>query len=339
MFRAAEKLTSGLYAVVPAKRLLPVCVVLGVLLLGVAPAMADIGMTPFPVKTGKLITFTAGPDGPGYTWDLDGDGLFDDKTGSPATWAYPTPGPVTVAVKGMDGTPVTRTFVVDGPSAAFVSFPTAPLPGELVTFAYSSKQATPPDSPPEWDFNGDGTFGDARGPTATYSFPAPGQYAVGLRVADLDGAVSTGIQIVSVRAPDPVIKLTRTSQFRLMTPFPVVRIAGKVTRRGARIKHLTVTAPLGSTVSVRCRGKGCPFRRAARTVASTGSKKSPAKTVIFSKLEKRLLRGGASVKVLVSKPGEIGKYTLFKIRRSKPPARSDSCLQPGSTKPVECPTA
>jgi hypothetical protein len=124
-----------------------------------------------------------------------------------------------------------------------------------------------------------------------------------------------------------------------MSPFPVVRITGKVTKKGARIKRLTVRAPYGSTVAVRCRGRSCPFRRSNRKVTLTGSAKGPAKTVRVRRLEHRLLRGGASIKVLVSRPGEIGKYTRFRIRGGQPPVRSDMCLTPGSTVPKECPSS
>jgi hypothetical protein len=41
---------------------------------------------------------------------------------------------------------------------------------------------------------------------------------------------------------------------------------------------------------------------------------------------------------LVTKVSTIGKYTRFKIRSRKPPIRSDRCLMPGSSKPVDCPT-
>jgi hypothetical protein len=33
----------------------------------------------------------------------------------------------------------------------------------------------------------------------------------------------------------------------------------------------------------------------------------------------------------------IGKFTQFKIRKGKPPARVDSCLAPGTQKPMQCP--
>jgi hypothetical protein len=151
--------------------------------------------------------------------------------------------------------------------------------------------------------------------------------------------VSTRFQPVTVVAPPVTVTKVPKPQFRLMSPFPVVRITGKVTKKGARIKRLTVRAPYGSTVAIRCRGRSCPFHRSNRTLRLTGSAKAPAKTIRVRKLEDRVLRDGASIKVLVSKPGEIGKYTRFRIRGGKPPVRSDLCLSPGSTAPKECPSS
>jgi hypothetical protein len=307
--------------------------------LGASPAMAadpNFTISSNPARTGNLVKFTAASPGSStYSWDLDGDGVYGDKTGSPVTWAYATPGPVTVGLQAPDPSrQSTEVLQVLGPSAAFVSFPAAPVPGEQVTFAYSSHEAT---QKIEWDLNGDGVFGEVIGPMASRSFPAPGSFPVSLRVTDLDDAVSTATQFIAVALPTQVGKLVTTSPARLMTPFPVVRITGKASHRGARIKRLTVNAPYGATVTVRCRGRGCPFRIKRRTVARAGRSSRPSRTIRIAKFERRLLRPGATVKVLVSKPHEIGKYTSFKIRRRKSPLRTDSCLQPGETKPISCP--
>ena len=45
---------------------------------------------------------------------------------------------------------------------------------------------------------------------------------------------------------------------RLLRPFPVVRIKGVLTADGAQITLLSVRAPRGVTIAVRCRGRGCP---------------------------------------------------------------------------------
>jgi hypothetical protein len=52
----------------------------------------------------------------------------------------------------------------------------------------------------------------------------------------------------------------------------------------------------------------------------------------------RLLRPGVRIEVFVTKANVIGKYTRFRIRRGKPPARVDRCVRPGSSRPVRCPT-
>jgi hypothetical protein len=52
----------------------------------------------------------------------------------------------------------------------------------------------------------------------------------------------------------------------------------------------------------------------------------------------RILRFGVTLEILVSKPGEIGKYTRFAIRRGKLPLRVDRCLDLEGIKPLQCPS-
>jgi hypothetical protein len=301
-----------------------------------------IAFSPSAAKTGARNpeSFTAPAGGTDYTWDLNGDGAFGDKQGQVVHWTYDLPGVINVGVRYTDATSMPREIVeqlnVTGPPANFVAFPQKPVPGERVTFAYSPGPALP--TPPEWDLNGDGIFPDATGPSAARSFPAPGVYFVGLRVTDIDDAVSTAYQLVKIESPVSAVGRQGKSAPRLMSPFPVVRITGKVGPEGALIRRLTIRAPVGSTVAIRCRGRGCPFRRKSQTLALAGVK-TPSKTIRVKKLERRLLRSGASIKILVSRAGEIGKYTRFKIRTGKPPLRIDMCLAPGSTAPKECPSS
>jgi hypothetical protein len=322
------------------KRALVFATIATIGLAGAGSAYADPSFTieapTSPPKTGQLVKFTATPAATSYTWDLNGDGIYGDKTGSPVTWSYNQPGPVNVGLEIDGGSPAVQTVQIDGPPAGFTTFPASPLVGEPVTFVYSSTQATPVDSPPAWDLNGDGQYGDAYGSTASRTFPAPGMYAVGLEVMDLDGAISTSTQLVNVHLPDTGSRNGR-QQLHLMSPFPVVRISGRVSSKGARIKHLTIRAPFGATVMIRCRGRGCPFRRKNQTLALAGAK-TPSKTVRVKKLEHRLLRSGTTLKILITRQGEIGKYTRFKIVNGKVPIRTDLCLAPGSTKPQECPS-
>ena len=45
------------------------------------------------------------------------------------------------------------------------------------------------------------------------------------------------------------------------------------------------------------------------------------------------------LRIRVSKPGEIGKYTRFIVRRGQLPERLDTCLDPGGFKPMGCPSS
>lgn len=119
-----------------------------------------------------------------------------------------------------------------------------------------------------------------------------------------------------------------------MQPFPVVRIAGADTPRGARLRLLIVQAPARARITVWCRGRGCPHKPESR-VAAAG--KAGVVVVEFKQFERSLLAGAVLV-IRVSAPGEIGKYTRFHVRRGKLPERLDTCLDPAGTMPVPCPS-
>ena len=113
---------------------------------------------------------------------------------------------------------------------------------------------------------------------------------------------------------------------KLLRPFPVVRIKGVLTARGARVTLLSVRAPRGSSVTVTCRGSDCPSRRYT----------SPASTGRLRPFE-RALSAGTRLEVRVTKAGFIGKSTVFVIRRQAAPKRTDRCLPPGAKRAVRCP--
>jgi hypothetical protein len=121
----------------------------------------------------------------------------------------------------------------------------------------------------------------------------------------------------------------------LLAPFPVVRVVGIAFAGGVRLQLLKVQqVPTGTRVLVRCRGRnvGCP--RAARRITVAGAHGVPA--IVFRSFE-HFLRAGAVIEVLISKDGEIGKYTRLRVRRGKVPERVDLCLDAGGVKPIACP--
>ena len=112
---------------------------------------------------------------------------------------------------------------------------------------------------------------------------------------------------------------------------PLVRLAGTPTSRGARIRLLEVFAPPRATITVRCRGRTCPYRLRSRPA-------TPIR-VTFRGFRRRRLAAGTLVEVFVAAPGTVGKYTAFVVRRRRRPTRVDFCLQPGTLAPSVCPRA
>jgi hypothetical protein len=139
-------------------------------------------------------------------------------------------------------------------------------------------------------------------------------------------------------AAAPAQAVTRASTATpLMSPFPVVRIAGVWFAGGVDLRLLRVQqAPPGALVTVRCRGRGCPRRALVRRVTVAGPHGVPA--IAFPAFE-RFLHTGAVIEVFVSKAGVVGKYTRLRVRRGKLPERVDRCLPLSSLNPLQCPAA
>jgi Ig domain of plant-specific actin-binding protein len=115
---------------------------------------------------------------------------------------------------------------------------------------------------------------------------------------------------------------------RLLSPFPKIVLAGVLTRSGVAISEFTIRAPRGTLATIRCRGRGCPFRlRRVRL--------RKARTRVHS-LERRL-RAGVRIEVSVTKAGFIGKFSRFRVRRGRVPSKKELCLRPGARRPSRCP--
>ena len=202
------------------------------------------------------------------------------------------------------------------PDADFGFFPSDPVAGQPVRFV---SYACDPDGAvfdQEWDFEGDGGFDDAFGAEVLHTFAA-GPHTVALRVTPLEGASVVRTVTLNVRAEGPV---DETFTPPPLSPFPVVRIVGQLTRTGARIRFLGVRAPVCSRVTTICRGRTCPFKRHSRLMGRNGIRVRP--------LSGKSLRAGVRLEVRVTKRDRVGKYTRFKIRRGRPPARKDGLIVP-----------
>jgi hypothetical protein len=216
-----------------------------------------------------------------------------------------------------------------GPIASFTWVPASPYVGQSVSLVSNSAGVGSPLTGLAWDPAGNEHF-VAGGPVLGTSFSTPGGHIVRLRVTDANGLASVATERINVTTPPDV----------LMQPFPVVRIVGSVTSSGAKLKVLSVQAPLSTMISITCKGHGCKTKSESRlAIASKANKaKAGAVTLAFQHFE-RSYKAGAVLQVRVTKAGQIGKYTSFKIRHHKFPVRSDACLRPTSPTPIACPSS
>ena len=113
-----------------------------------------------------------------------------------------------------------------------------------------------------------------------------------------------------------------------------MRIAGRITKRGTRVRVLRVNTPSGTKVSVRCTGRSCPVQEAG--AGGPGERPVARGDSVRVRRLERLLLPGVQVRVYVTKHGAVGKYTRLRFRAGKPPERTDRCLMPGSWAPAEC---
>ena len=211
-----------------------------------------------------------------------------------------------------------------GPSASFTWSPSAPHVGDRVSLLSTSTDPASPITAFAWDLSGTGVFAGGGAVSGT-SFGTPGQHVVRLRVTDAAGVSAVAAETIDVAA----------SSLRLMHPFPIVRIAARGAGAGIRLKLLSVRAPAGARIAVGCSGKGCPVKSQSR-IAAAG--KPGAAPLEFRRFQ-RFLRPGVVLQIRISKPGEIGKYTRFVVRRGRLPARSDACIGSAAGKPIPCPSS
>ncbi len=290
--------------------------------------------SPNPRAAVTLSSTSTDPDGSitGVEWDTDNDGTFDDGTAAKVTKTFPTSGNQTVRIRVTDddgGQAIGSQTIVIGnrpPTASFDFRPAAPVAGQLVTFFSTADDPDKNIERVDWDLDGDGTY-DASGSSASRAFTV-GSFNVSMRVTDTADSFAIVTNTIVVSAPAPAPK-GDANRLRALSPFPIVRMAGRIGRRATSFRVLTVDAPGGSTVTVRCKGRSCPFSRS--TLAARKTKK-----MRIRKLEGRPLRAGVTIRIFVTKAGTVGKYTSIAIRGGKPPKRVDRCLMPGSMKPTQC---
>jgi PKD repeat protein len=326
-----------------------------------AAPTAQFDATPTTVVLGGSVAFdgttSQDPDGDpivAYTWTF-GDGAT--ATGATTTHAFASLGTQSVTLTVDDGYGATNTHTSfvnvvaqTPPTPSFTFAPTAPQTGQGITFTSTATPGAVPITGYLWDLDGDGAYDDAAGPTAQWTFTTPGTHTVRLKIMDAnfaEPAAPTTFQRVVVTAPPAVIApgvtppptppptphapVVGASAKPMLQPFPIVRIIGRAVGSGVRLSLLSVRAPAGAMIRVTCTGRGCPPRSLRATV------RAGHPGVSLSAMRRRLSRG-ATIEIYVTKPGFVGKFTRFRIRGGRAPARRDACVTTPFSKPVPCPS-
>jgi len=188
-------------------------------------AILNVSVTPSPeltasfeanrtvIQPGDVTELRATANADQYSWDLDGDGNYDEASGREVTWNPTTGGDYTVSLKVIDGgrqdsaslrytvEPAEQqltdpTPVLDVPETLSVgeagvfdaseSTDQAVSDGELVSGSIKSY---------EWDFDSDGST-DATGASVSKAFDEAGSYTVNVTLADNAGyTVSTQFSV------------------------------------------------------------------------------------------------------------------------------------------------
>ena len=115
-----------------------------------------------------------------------------------------------------------------------------------------------------------------------------------------------------------------------------VRLAALITPKWltaagvTRVRRLTIRAiPKGAVVEVRCRGRGCPYKR-KRLAPRT------ATLDLTKSLRRARLRPRAVLEIRITLKDRIGKVVRYTVRSKGKPKVTTLCLAPGATTPKTC---
>jgi hypothetical protein len=89
----------------------------------------------------------------------------------------------------------------------------------------------------------------------------------------------------------------------------------------------------GERITLRCTGRGCPFKRKRIAVRRAGTRN------LTAFVRKARFRPRAVLTASITERATIGRVVRLRFRQGKRPAQRKRCLQPGSTTPSRCPVA
>jgi Bacterial Ig-like domain (group 3) len=172
----------------------------------------------------------------------------------------------------------------------------------------------------------------------TVSYSKIGNHSISVRYggdANFNGSGSSA-QSVQFRTHSTVIlgTITATMQWTFVHTPGYTKILAFIIS-GARV---------GSTVTVSCRGRGCPSGKVARVITKAKPckrkgkhrcpKRPPPGTMnLVPRFNNHRLHPGAKITVEITQRAWVGKYYTFTIRARRAPAISIGCIAPGGTRP------
>lgn len=136
------------------------------------------------------------------------------------------------------------------PVASFTPSSTTVAEGTTVTFTSTSSDADDGISSLAWDLDGNGTYTDASGASASRSFPTAGTYTVRLRATDAAGQTDTATGTVTVTSS------TSASTNLVRNPSFEADLSGWISYGGSLSRVTLSGAPSGSYVARVSRASG-----------------------------------------------------------------------------------
>ena len=171
--------------------------------------------------------------------------------------------------------------------------------------------------------------------TCTLTYNAVGTHSITARYggdSNFTGSTAPAEPVTVVRDPVPVLGLiTATMQWDFAYDPAYTKV----------LMLFVNWVSADATVLVKCHGRGCPFAKHTSTVAKPKrcGKKGKPKCPMGGSLnlavpfQKDRLHPGATIIVMIRRPGWIGKYYKFTMRAGSRPGIQISCLAVGGSRP------
>jgi hypothetical protein len=334
--------------------------------------VADFSVSNSRPLVGEEVTLTSkSTDADGtivdQTWSANGGSssfTTPGATSTKVTFGEAGAWKVTLTVKDDQGATAKRTRTIRVSTAppppnqlpnipSFSFTPERPSANEVVRFTATASDPDGTIERIEWDFDNDGVI-DASGTSVQRVFTQGGTATVVLIVTDDRGGERRAFQNITIAGagslsgnptsqgnltgaptganvnPGSTRNNSGTSSVRLLNP--IIRLRGAIVSGRTRISLLQVYGvPRGAKVRARCRGGGCPKGLVVSTAQTNG------RSIRLRAFERRL-SPGATIEVFVTQSGRLGKYTRWKVMRTKAPIRTDKCIRSYGRKPSNCPS-